>query len=156
MAWCFSTRASVATVLTTHPCVSRCLRVKLTPSHHPTLTSFQTFQKLSSSLLQLESLGIQGNCQEKTHNIQLGCVDMFQKQFTKCGQQLVSNHVKPAGDNAVVFQQKASWSTGLTKFMYKVVMLLLIDLSHSTTGCQYCSVLMNNLSPSMDCQYGQH
>ena len=29
MAWCFSTRASVATVLTTHPCVCRCLRVKL-------------------------------------------------------------------------------------------------------------------------------
>ena len=28
MAWCFSTRASVATVLTTHPCVSWCLRVK--------------------------------------------------------------------------------------------------------------------------------
>ena len=28
MAWCFSTRASVATVLTTHPCVSQCLRVK--------------------------------------------------------------------------------------------------------------------------------
>ena len=28
MAWCFSTRASVATVLTTHPCGSRCLRVK--------------------------------------------------------------------------------------------------------------------------------
>ena len=28
MAWCFSTRASVVTVLTTHPCVSRCLRVK--------------------------------------------------------------------------------------------------------------------------------
>ena len=25
MAWCFSTRASVATVLTTHPCVSWCL-----------------------------------------------------------------------------------------------------------------------------------
>ena len=30
MAWCFSTRASVATVLTTHPCVSRCLRVNRT------------------------------------------------------------------------------------------------------------------------------
>ena len=28
MAWCLSTRASVATVLTMHPCVSRCLRVK--------------------------------------------------------------------------------------------------------------------------------
>ena len=28
MAWCCSTRASVATVLTTHPCVSRCLWVK--------------------------------------------------------------------------------------------------------------------------------
>ena len=28
MAWCFRTMASVATVLTTHPCVSRCLRVK--------------------------------------------------------------------------------------------------------------------------------
>ena len=28
MACCFSTRASVAAVLTTHPCVSRCLRVK--------------------------------------------------------------------------------------------------------------------------------
>ena len=28
MAWCFSTRASVAIVLTTHPCVSRRLRVK--------------------------------------------------------------------------------------------------------------------------------
>ena len=27
MAWCFSTRASEATVLTTHPCVFRCLRV---------------------------------------------------------------------------------------------------------------------------------
>ena len=27
MAWCFSTRASVATVLTTHSCVSQCLRV---------------------------------------------------------------------------------------------------------------------------------
>ena len=27
MAWCFSTRALVGTVLTTHPCVSRCLRV---------------------------------------------------------------------------------------------------------------------------------
>ena len=27
MAWCFSTRASVTTVLTTHPCVSQCLRV---------------------------------------------------------------------------------------------------------------------------------
>ena len=33
MAWCFSTRASVATVLTTHPCVSRCLWVKTTPTH---------------------------------------------------------------------------------------------------------------------------
>ena len=32
MAWCFSTRASVATVLTTHPCVSRCLRVKIKAS----------------------------------------------------------------------------------------------------------------------------
>ena len=30
MAWCFSTRASVAMVLTMHPCVSQCLRVKLT------------------------------------------------------------------------------------------------------------------------------
>ena len=29
MAWCFSTRASVATVLTTHPCVSRGLRVNV-------------------------------------------------------------------------------------------------------------------------------
>ena len=29
MAWCFSTRASVATVLTMHPCVSRCLRVNI-------------------------------------------------------------------------------------------------------------------------------
>ena len=29
MAWCFSTRASEATVLTTHPCVSRCLRVNI-------------------------------------------------------------------------------------------------------------------------------
>ena len=28
MARCFSTKASVGTVLTTHPCVSRCLRVK--------------------------------------------------------------------------------------------------------------------------------
>ena len=28
MAWCFITRASVATVLTTHPGISRCLRVK--------------------------------------------------------------------------------------------------------------------------------
>ena len=27
MAWCFSTRASVATVLNKHPCVSRCVRV---------------------------------------------------------------------------------------------------------------------------------
>ena len=34
MAWCFSTRASVATVLTTHPCVSRCLRAKTSPGIH--------------------------------------------------------------------------------------------------------------------------
>ena len=27
MAWCFSTRASVTTALTTHPCVSRCLEL---------------------------------------------------------------------------------------------------------------------------------
>ena len=33
MAWCFSTRASVATVLTTHPCVSRCSGVKVSWSH---------------------------------------------------------------------------------------------------------------------------
>ena len=41
MAWCFSTRASVAIVLTTHPCVSRWLGVKpwllacLVPTHYP-------------------------------------------------------------------------------------------------------------------------
>ena len=29
MAWCFSTRASVATVLTTHPCVSQGFRVNV-------------------------------------------------------------------------------------------------------------------------------
>ena len=29
MAWCFSTRASVATELTTHPCISRCLGVNM-------------------------------------------------------------------------------------------------------------------------------
>ena len=29
MAWCFGTRASVATVLTMHPCISQCLRVKI-------------------------------------------------------------------------------------------------------------------------------
>ena len=34
MAWCFSTRASVATVPTTHPCVSRCLGAKLTSTRH--------------------------------------------------------------------------------------------------------------------------
>ena len=28
MTWCFSTRASVVAVLTMHPCISRCLRVK--------------------------------------------------------------------------------------------------------------------------------
>ena len=28
MTWCFSTRASVATVLTRHPCISQCLKVK--------------------------------------------------------------------------------------------------------------------------------
>ena len=32
MTWCFSTRASVAAVLTTHPCVSRCLRVNILKS----------------------------------------------------------------------------------------------------------------------------
>ena len=34
MAWCFSTRASVATVLTTHPCVFLCLRVNMFYSIH--------------------------------------------------------------------------------------------------------------------------
>ena len=40
MAWCFSTRASVATVLTTHPCISRCLRVNqaLNPMHSSKLS----------------------------------------------------------------------------------------------------------------------
>ena len=32
MAWCFSTRASVATVLITHSCISRCLCVNLLTS----------------------------------------------------------------------------------------------------------------------------
>ena len=40
MAWCFSTRASVATVLTTHPCVSWCLRV-----NYPYHLSFGTWLK---------------------------------------------------------------------------------------------------------------
>ena len=40
MAWCFSTRASVATVLTTHPCVPRRLGVK--PNNTVTSTSNQT------------------------------------------------------------------------------------------------------------------
>ena len=34
MAWCFSTRASVATVLTTYPCVSWCLRVNVLDIHN--------------------------------------------------------------------------------------------------------------------------
>ena len=39
MAWCFSTRASVATVLITHPCVSRCLRVNgLVPNRWQAIT----------------------------------------------------------------------------------------------------------------------
>ena len=41
MVWCFSTRASVATVLTTHPCVSRCLRVNNT--HCCFFVLFNTF-----------------------------------------------------------------------------------------------------------------
>ena len=45
MAWCFSTRASVATVLTTHPCVSRCLRINVEqpPCHHLNQSSTQKF-----------------------------------------------------------------------------------------------------------------
>ena len=35
MAWCFSTRASVATVLTMHPCISRCLGVESINSLSP-------------------------------------------------------------------------------------------------------------------------
>ena len=46
MACCFSTRASVATVLTTHPCVSRCLRVKHCFCTHPPLL----FLHISASL----------------------------------------------------------------------------------------------------------
>ena len=40
MAWCFSTRASVSTVLTTHPCISRCLRVNGNSSVIPWETIF--------------------------------------------------------------------------------------------------------------------
>ena len=36
--WCFITRASVATVLNTHPCVSRCLRVKCKLKFHMLFT----------------------------------------------------------------------------------------------------------------------
>ena len=38
MAWCFSTRASVATLLTMHTCVSRCLGVNMSNSRYNWLT----------------------------------------------------------------------------------------------------------------------
>ena len=37
MAWCFSTRASVATVLDMHPCVSSCLRARVGVNSIPEL-----------------------------------------------------------------------------------------------------------------------
>ena len=58
MAWCFSTRASVATVLTTHPCVARCLGIKdqSVPKnswdHSPELpTRFSTYTRLKPKLI---------------------------------------------------------------------------------------------------------
>ena len=41
MAWHFSTRASVATVLTMHPCISQCLGVKCVVIEHYVLPFFQ-------------------------------------------------------------------------------------------------------------------
>ena len=38
MPWCFSTMASVATVLTTHPCVSRCLRLTQSANNPETVS----------------------------------------------------------------------------------------------------------------------
>ena len=54
MAWCFSTRASVATVLTTHPCVSRCLRV-----NHSSVGHVYTRErhKLWSGIWHIDCLG---------------------------------------------------------------------------------------------------
>ena len=50
MAWCFSTRASVAMVLTMHPCVSRCLRVKgpMSKSNQPLPNTTAKVSKLAS------------------------------------------------------------------------------------------------------------
>ena len=50
MTWCCSTRASVATVLTTHPCVSWCLRVNsLAPGKFVWTFRFLIFQIISGT-----------------------------------------------------------------------------------------------------------
>ena len=50
MTWCFSTRASVTTVLTTHPCISWCLRVKKN-MHLPSILFIHTLMTQSVEIL---------------------------------------------------------------------------------------------------------
>ena len=51
MAWCFSTRASVATVLTTHPCVSRCLGVNTLKRSQMAATLQRTLSSVKSEIV---------------------------------------------------------------------------------------------------------
>ena len=68
MAWCFSTRASVATLLNTHPCVSSCLGVKTkkkTPHGSPSQMSY--------------GMSIMGNLEKCPR---LHCTQQFTEKFT--------------------------------------------------------------------------
>ena len=56
MTWCFSTRASVATVLTMHPCVSRCLTVKVWILSSWTLCEMDTVGVIKDVLVIFEEI----------------------------------------------------------------------------------------------------
>ena len=70
MAWCFSTRASVATVLIIHPCISRCLRVN-------TLRQRQNARHLPYDIFKCillnENFWIFNKISLKYHDVPLGC-----------------------------------------------------------------------------------
>ena len=65
MAWCFSTRASVATVLTTHPSVSWCLRVR-DMQHEFSCHVYQQAHKVSRRFLK-PHISIRVSFQFKDH-----------------------------------------------------------------------------------------
>ena len=87
MAWCFSTKASVATVLTMHPCISRCLRVN---SEHKQAQSADLLKQMCR--LQINSLWLSDTTWQHRSRLTL-------MLLMACCQMVPSHYITPINVN---------------------------------------------------------